>query len=88
MKNDRTTEAEYEVEEHEVAKGDGRDFDETEQDFEEEDSGWVDYLDESAVAIMLIAGAFLFFVPEPVTSIAGILLFVAGLGGLVIDALN
>lgn len=63
-------------------------YEEQEDGLEGEDSDWSDYLDEGTIAVLLVAGGFLFLVPEPVTSMAGILLLAAGFGGLVIDALN
>lgn len=103
MADDRPTETEYETEEdrtdeYEVAEDDRRDVDtveEAEREYDEyghglegEDSDWTDYLDEGTIAVLLIAGAFLFLVPEPVTSVTGLLLLAAGLGGLLIDALS
>lgn len=91
MANDAATDPEYDVEDEDESRVEEEFPDELEAQedgLEGEDADWTDYLDEWAVALLLIAGAFLFFVPEPITSLAGILLLAAGFGGLVIDALS
>lgn len=88
MADDQTTTGEYE--EYEVEEGSPHKVDEGEYVVEGEDegSGWTKYLDEGAIAVLLVVGVGLFLFPEPATSALGILLIAAGVGGWIIDLLN
>lgn len=90
MVNDQSADATYETDEDDpdtVAEAE-REYDEYGHGLEGEDSDWTDWLDEGTIALLLIVGGFLFFVPEPFTSVVGVLLIAAGLGGLLVDALS
>jgi hypothetical protein len=55
---------------------------------EEDEGNWTDWLDEGTIGLLLVVGIFLFLFPEPGTSAIGALLIAAGIGGLIVDALN
>ena len=68
-----------------LGRGESADPETEGRGLEGEDDGW---LDEGLIGALLVAGVVLFLIPEPATSMLGIMLIILGVAAFVADALS